>query len=143
MPTLRGCQSQCSSVLRLPNDHSASPTTLSVQQEPGPTLTELIHLHFLPNDWAWAHRVAMCESSATGRERYSSAVNISSGSAGWFQHLPRFWEERSEAAGFAGADIMDPVANVAVAAFLLYETPQASAHWYPSEACWGRTGTTD
>ena len=120
-----------------------TPTTLAVHKESGPTLSELIADYFHADDHAWAQRVALCESSATGRERYSSAVNSSSGSAGWFQHLPRFWEERSEAAGFAGADIMDPVANVAVAAFLFYETPQASAHWYPSDACWARTGTTD
>ena len=112
------------------------PTTLPVHKVPGPTLTELIELHFDPEDWQWAHRVAMCESSATGKETFSSAVNGSSGSTGWYQHLPKFWEERSTAAGVPGASMFDPAANVIVAAYLFYDTPQGAGHWYPSESCW-------
>jgi hypothetical protein len=109
---------------------------MAVHQEPGPTLTDLVEVHFLPEDWAWAHRVALCESSATGRETFSSAVNRSSGSTGWYQHLPKFWEERSTAAGVPGASMFDPEANVIVASWLLYNTPQGAGHWYPSESCW-------
>ena len=63
-------------------------------------------------------------------------MNPSSGSAGWYQHLPKFWDERSVAAGVPGASMFDPVANVIVAAHLVYETPQGRGHWYPSAHCW-------
>jgi murein DD-endopeptidase MepM/ murein hydrolase activator NlpD len=47
-----------------------------------------------------------------------AAVNPESGASGLFQHLPQYWQYRSEAAGFPGADIFDPEANVATAAWL-------------------------
>jgi hypothetical protein len=102
-----------------------------------PTLAELIGQNFKMEDWAWALKVAFCESSAQPEDTNSKALHRRSGASGWFQHLPKFWEERTEAAGIPGADIMDPETNVVIAAYLLYETPQGTGHWYPSEACWG------
>ena len=110
-------------------------TTTTLPPAP-PTLAELIGQHFEMEDWAWALRVAFCESSAQPDHTVSTAIHPSSRASGWFQHLPKFWGERTEAAGIPGADIMDPVANVTVAAYLLYETPQGKGHWYPSEHCW-------
>ena len=81
--------------------------------------------------------MAFCESSAQPDDVFSFAVNRSSRAAGWFQHLPKFWEERTEAAGIAGASIADPVAQVQVAAYLLYETSGGRYHWVQSKACWG------
>ena len=49
---------------------------------------------------------------------------------------PEGGEERSIAAGVPGASMFDPEANVIVASWLLYKTPQGTGHWYPSEACW-------
>ncbi len=46
------------------------------------------------------------------------AKNPRSSASGLFQHLARYWPERSAKAGWAGADIFDPTANVAVAAWL-------------------------
>ena len=100
------------------------------------TLGQLVDQFFDEPDRPWALRVAFCESSAQPGDVSSDAVHSSSRASGWFQHLPKFWDERSEAAGFAGVDILDPVANVGVAAWLLYETSQGSGHWYPSESCW-------
>ena len=57
-----------------------------------------------------------------------NATNSTSGAAGLFQHLPRYWSERSAAAGWAGASIYDPEANVAVAAWLRLSGWQ---HWVP------------
>lgn len=57
--------------------------------------------------------VMWCESRGD-----PSATNLSSGAAGLFQHLPKYWQDRSAAAGWAGADIYDPEANVAVAGWL-------------------------
>ena len=117
---------------------STSTTTSTPPTQASPTLFELVEKHFDPADHDWALRVAACESSADAKETFSTAVNTSSGSSGWFQHLPRFWDERSAAAGVPGVSILDPEANVTVAAWLLYETPQAEGHWYPSESCWRR-----
>ena len=99
------------------------------------TLGQLVDYFFAEPDRAWALKVALCESSGLPDHVSSDAVHPSSRASGWFQHLPKFWKERSEAAGFAGVDILDPVANVGVAAWLLYDGGGKS-HWYPSESCW-------
>jgi hypothetical protein len=57
-----------------------------------------------------------------------NATNPRSGAAGLFQHLPKYWAERSSAAGVPGANIYDPEANVAVAAWLRNDGWQ---HWSP------------
>jgi len=109
---------------------------LFASPQPKPrTLKQLVDEFFLPEDRAWAMRVTVCESSARPSETSTDARHVRSGASGWFQHLPKFWEERSVKAGLAGADIMDPVANVRVAAWLFYEGG-GSSHWYPSESCW-------
>jgi hypothetical protein len=123
-----------------------TPTTTTVVQmeaeHPKPeqvvfTLEMLVDYFFDEADREWALRVAFCESSAQPDDLVSTAVHPRSGAAGWFQHLPKFWEERTEAAGIPGADIMDPETNVVIAAYLLYDTPQGTGHWYPSKSCWG------
>ena len=101
------------------------------------TLSELVDQYFDPADRAWALRVAFCESSAQPSDTYSTAYHPDSGATGWFQHLPKFWAERSTKAGVPNSDMEDPENNVLVAAWLLYETPQGKGHWYPSEYCWG------
>ena len=109
-----------------------------VDRPTGPsTLRELIEVYLKPADHAWAEEVAFCESSAQPDDVFSFAVNRSSRAAGWFRHLPKFWEERTEAAGIAGASIADPVAQLQVAAYLLYETSGGRHHWVQSKACWG------
>ena len=105
--------------------------------KPPATLQDLVNEYFEPEDREWALRVAFCESTGFPEDTISYAVNKSSGAAGWFQHLPKFWEERSMKAGIPDGDIMDPENNVLVASWLLYETPQRTSHWYPSEHCWG------
>jgi hypothetical protein len=99
------------------------------------TLEQLVDQFFAEADRPWALRVAFCESSAQPGDVSSDAIHPSSRASGWFQHLPKFWQERSDAAGFAGEPILDPVANVGVAAWLLYDGGGKS-HWYPSERCW-------
>lgn len=84
----------------------------------------LVAKYFRPADVNKAVRIAWCESTFN-----PNSVNPTSGASGLFQHLPEFWAERSAAAGFAGADIFDPDANVAVAAWLVYEAPGGWSHW--------------
>jgi resuscitation-promoting factor RpfB len=58
-------------------------------------------------------RVAYCES------RYNpGAVNSSSGAAGLFQFMPGTWAANSVRAGYAGANVFDPVAAANVAAWM-------------------------
>ena len=99
------------------------------------TLGQLVGYFFAEPDRAWALKVALCESSGLPDHVSSDAVHPSSRASGWFQHLPKFWQERSEAAGFAGESILDPIANVGVAAWLLYDGG-GKRHWDESAACW-------
>ena len=108
------------------------PTTTTLVR----TIEELVGQFFDESDYDWAMAVAFCESSAQPGDTTSKAVHTRSGASGWFQHLPKFWQERSEAAGYAGVDILDPEANVGVASWLLYEGGGKS-HWNESKACWG------
>jgi hypothetical protein len=91
-------------------------------------------VYFLADDFDWAMRVILCESS--GREE---VVNRRSKSTGLFQHLPKFWEERHVLANDAGyvndGDMFDPDDNIAVAAWLYYEYG-GSRHWNESKHCW-------
>ena len=66
-----------------------------------------------------------------------TALNPTSDASGLFQHLPKFWSDRSTRAGWSGADIFDPEANIAVAAWL-----RATSHdrgWYHWAPVWDRT----
>ena len=106
------------------------------------TLGEYIQVYFAPEDHDLMEQIAGCESSADADDEYSLAVNPKSGATGWFQHLPKWWDERSKKAGFEGRSILDPEANVGVASFLYYnmngnERWGGASHWYPSRRCWG------
>lgn len=116
-------------------ERAATPSTPQVDTTRGPTFQRssymsepevraLVERYFRPEDVNKAIRVAWCESSFNPK-----AVNPTTGAAGLFQHLPSYWPERSAEAGFAGADIFDPEANVAVAAWLLYESPGGWSNW--------------
>ena len=72
--------------------------------------------YFAPEDVNRAIRVIWCES------RFNpTSTNSETGGTGLFHHLPEFWSERAAAAGFTGAEPTDPEANVAAAAFAVYE----------------------
>jgi hypothetical protein len=99
-----------------------------------PTLGELINEYFLPEDRALARKIAFCESS--GQTHHIGSTEVSSALAvGWFQHLAKYWVERSERAGWKDYDPFNGRANVAVAAWLYYTS--GVHHWNPSRACWG------
>lgn len=90
----------------------------------------LVGHFFEPGDVGRALRVIRCESGGN-----ASAKNPLSTASGLFQHLGSLWGERSAAAGWSGSDVFDPVANVAVAAWLVYDNGGWS-HWSPSAGCW-------
>jgi len=117
-----------------------TPTPCSHGCEPGdnhyalPTLGELINEYFKPEDRALARQIAFCESS--GQTHHIGSTEVSSALAvGWFQHLAKYWVERSEVAGFKDYDPFNGRANVGVAAWLFYSS--GKHHWNPSKACWG------
>lgn len=85
---------------------------------------ELVEAFFSPEDVSRAIRIAWCESSFN-----PESVNPVTGASGLFQHARETWASRSSAAGYPGADILDPEANVAVAAWMLYELPGGWSHW--------------
>lgn len=84
----------------------------------------LVVAHFRSADVNRAIRVAWCQSSFN-----PSAINPTTGASGLYQHLPEDWADRADAAGHPGASIFDPAANVAVAAWMLYELPGGWSHW--------------
>lgn len=78
---------------------------------------------YFPDDHVdWALRIIECESHGD-----PNAKNPRSTASGLFQHLASLWGDRTAAAGWKGADVFDPFANVAVAAWLL-ETG-GPGHW--------------
>jgi hypothetical protein len=75
----------------------------------------LVSEYFTAGDVNKAVRVAWCES------RFNpSSTNLRTGAVGLFQHLPKYWEERAENAGFPNADPTDPEASTAAAAWAVY-----------------------
>jgi hypothetical protein len=75
----------------------------------------LVAEYFAAEDVNKAVRVAWCES------RFNPAsTNLRTGAVGLFQHLPKYWAERAESAGFPDADAADPEASTAAAAWAVY-----------------------
>jgi hypothetical protein len=104
-------------------------TTPTLPRPPAVVLSEaevrgLVTTYFRPEDVERAIQVAFCESNFN-----ASAVNPRTGASGLFQHMPRYWNERSTLAGWAGASFFDPQASTAVAAWLFYSGSGGWAHW--------------
>jgi hypothetical protein len=91
----------------------------------------LIEQFFEPEDVDTAVAVVACESHGD-----PGAANPRSSARGLFQHLERLWPGRAESAGFPGSSVYDPIANTAVAAWLVYNDPMGWHHWSPSKNCW-------
>ena len=109
------------------------PKALSPAPAPAPRPVEewrsLVSAYFAPEDVDLALRIISCESGGD-----PNAQNRSSGAAGLFQHIPRYWESRVANAGMPGASIFDPIANVAASAYLAYS--DGWGHWAASAGCW-------
>ena len=82
----------------------------------------VVDMYFPEDRVDWALRIMECESKGK-----PDAKNPRSSASGLFQHLARLWPPRAEAAGFADADVFDPFANIAVAAWLLENG--GPSHW--------------
>lgn len=74
-----------------------------------------VKTYFEPTDVNKAVRIAWCES------RFDpNAKDLRTGGVGLFNHLPQYWAERAESAGFEGAEPTDPEASIAAAAWEVY-----------------------
>jgi len=102
----------------VPHTHPRHTFTGSVEQ-----WRLLVATYFRPGDVDKALRIMQCESGGS-----PSAANSRSSARGLFQHLGKYWPARSAAAGFAGASIFDPTANVGTAAWLR-DQPGGWLHW--------------
>jgi hypothetical protein len=131
--------SSMSAILHFYPEVMQAPTPCSHECLPGdghyelPTLGELINEYFLPEDRSLARMIAFCESSGQTHDIGSTEVS-SALAVGWFQHLAKYWQERSERAGFKDHDPFNGRANVGVAAWLFYNS--GAHHWNASKACW-------
>lgn len=99
-------------------DDNSSPGTISTDSTGWLSEVQvraLVTQYFKPADVNTAVRIAWCES------RFDpDSVNLRTGAIGLFQHLPKYWEQRAESAGFVGADPTDPIASTAAAAWAVY-----------------------
>lgn len=76
----------------------------------------LVSAYFKEEDVNRAIRAAWCQS------RFNpTSTNPETGGTGLFHHLPDFWSHRAEEVGFDGVQPTDPEANVAAAAYAVYE----------------------
>jgi hypothetical protein len=95
----------------------ASYLTLSCATSHGQAIPDLIDRAAASEGIPWAARhlkdIAWCES-----RWFPGAHNRSSGASGVFQFLSQTWRYASVRAGWAGASVFDPVANVYTAAWL-------------------------
>lgn len=91
--------------------------------QPGPEGWRPLVDEYFPHEVDRAMRVLACESNGNPRAR-----NPRSGASGLFQHMPGSWAERAAGAGFPGASIFDPEANVAAAAWLVYDARGGGWH---------------
>jgi soluble lytic murein transglycosylase-like protein len=110
-----------------------SPRVLAPAPAPAPRPVEewrsLVSAYFAPEHVDLALKIISCESGGD-----PNAQNPSSGAAGLFQHIPRYWDARAASAGMPGASIFDPIANVAASAYLAYS--DGWGHWSASAGCW-------
>lgn len=90
-----------------------APPAPAVESGPVERWRPLVAEHFDAAFVDDALSVIDCESGGN-----PDAANPRSSARGLFQHLASFWPERSAAAGWGGASIFDPEANIAVAAWL-------------------------
>lgn len=111
-----------------PTSTTAPPATTAPPPAPPPdgvaVWRPLVETYFTPDLVDGALVVIDCESGGD-----PNAYNPASGAAGLFQFLPETWQSASAAAGWAGASVFDPEANIAVAAWLVAGSSPPWSQW--------------
>jgi len=74
---------------------------------------------------------AVCKVEWIGDEPPGYDGTPATRASGLFQHVPAYWESRSNAAGFEGRNIFDVEANVGTACWLLWDGwhPETAPNW--------------
>jgi septal ring factor EnvC (AmiA/AmiB activator) len=90
----------------------------------------LVQQHFPASRVEEALRIMNCESNGD-----PNAYNPYSGASGLFQFLPSTWNSTAPNAGYAGASVFDPVANVASAAWLGARYEQLGLYFWQAWSC--------
>jgi len=83
---------------------------------------------------SWGNHLARCQVEWIGPPPAGyDPDDETTRAGGLFQHVPLYWPVRSAAAGFGGWPILDPVANVGTAAYMLYAgwpADMSRPHWH-------------
>jgi soluble lytic murein transglycosylase-like protein len=121
---------------------SQTSTTTTTRPSPGTTTTTTIppDRTFRPSVERWRELVAAFFPSSRVNEALAvidcesrgdpDAYNPSSGASGLFQFLPGTWAVASVRAGYGGASVFDPEANIAAADWLTgYYQSRGKAYW--------------
>ncbi|MPZ51635.1 MAG: transglycosylase SLT domain-containing protein [Acidimicrobiia bacterium] len=91
----------------------------------------VVEIYFESEDVELAMALIRCESNGD-----PDAANPTSSARGLFQHLESEWDRRLDLSGWpADTSIYDPIANTAVAAYLVYEGG-GWGNWNASGHCW-------
>ena len=126
-----------------PTTHPPAPTTTGIDY--APTQIDPIPIEYAI-DWrdlvtVWFRSVdvdrvlAIIECESSGRWNAASPVPAANGmtALGLLQHLDGYWPSRAKKADAAGyhnhGDIWSPTDQMAVSAWLAYNTPQGFGHW--------------
>jgi len=127
----------------------SQPAPAPSQPDPSPSQPEPyepeVNETFIPNVERWRNDVVAAIAAYGGpasdvdlfltimhRESRGlpDATNPTSGAAGLMQHMPQYWDQRAISAGYAGASPYDPIANINVSAWLLYQAAGGGwVHW--------------
>ena len=97
----------------------------AVEQWRSTVTTAIINYGGAASDTNRFLRIMQCESMGQ-----PDVTNSSSGAAGLMQHMPQYWDQRAISAGFAGSSPYDPLANINVSAWLIYQASGGGwQHW--------------
>ena len=90
----------------------------------------LVQQHFPSNRVDEALRIIQCESGGD-----PNAYNPYSGASGLFQFLPSTWATTAPKAGYGGASVFDPTANIASAAWLANRYQELGHYYWRAWSC--------
>ena len=99
-----------------------------------PIVEEALEAYGIPDEIDTFMRVLHCESRGDPNAHNTVVYeNPKDQASGLMQHMPRWWDDRSNAAGFGGYSPFDPVANIFTSAWLLTSRGGGWSHW----TCYG------
>ena len=110
-----------------PVENTNPPTSFipAVEQWRSTVTTAIMNYGGAASDTNRFLRIMQCESMGQ-----PDVTNSSSGAAGLMQHMPQYWDQRAISAGFAGSSPYDPLANINVSAWLIYQASGGGwQHW--------------